>query len=82
MLGKGGFVGETVTFDFADAKVVVTDTNGDLARDVSDVTDGDLVFVQARLAKRTEFAADAEALAAHKLVDQTNPLVEDEASEL
>jgi hypothetical protein len=79
---KGGFVGETVTFDFANAKVVVADTNGDLALDVTDVKDGDLVLVQARLAKRTVFAADAETLAARKLVDKTNPPVEDADSEL
>ena len=56
---KGGFVGQTVTFDFATAKVVVADTNGDLALNVTDVKDGDLVLVQARLAKRTKFAPAA-----------------------
>ena len=56
---KGGFVGQTVAFDFATAKVVVADTNGDLALNVTDVKDGDLVLVQARLAKRTKFAPAA-----------------------
>jgi hypothetical protein len=79
---KGGFVGETITVDLASAKLVVADTNGDGALDVTDVKDGDRVLVQARIAKRTKFAAPAEgetaaAIAARKLVDKTNPPVED-----
>ena len=73
---KGGFVGEVVTFDFASAKVVVADTNGDQALDVTDVKDGDSVLVQARIAKGTAYAEDAEAVVARKLVDKTNPPVE------
>jgi hypothetical protein len=69
---KGGFVGETVTFDFADARVVVADTNGDAKVDLTDVADGDLVLVQARVAKRTKYAADAEPIVARKLVDKTS----------
>jgi hypothetical protein len=76
---KGGFVGEAVTFDLANAKVVAADTNGDQKVDVSDVKDGDVVLVQARVAKRTKHAEDAEAIAARKLVDKTNAPVEDEA---
>jgi ABC-type amino acid transport substrate-binding protein len=75
---KGGFVGEAVTFDFESAKVVVADANADQAMDVSDVADGDLVLVQARAARGTEFAADVEAIVARKLVDQTHPPVEDD----
>ena len=78
---KGGFVGEAVTFDFASAKVVVADTNADLTLDVTDVKNGDRVLVQARLARGTEFAADAEAVVARKLVDKTNPPVEDDETE-
>jgi hypothetical protein len=73
---KGGFVGQVVTFDLASAKVVVADTNGDQALDVTDVKDGDSVLVQARLAKGTTYAEDAEAVVARKLVDKTNPPVE------
>jgi hypothetical protein len=73
---KGGYVGEAVSFDLATAKVVGVDTNGDQKVDVADVTDGDKVLVQARIAKGTEFAAPAageaaEAIVARKLVDQT-----------
>jgi len=77
---KGGFVGEAVTFDFAGAKVVAADTNADLAIDVTDVKDGDSVLVQARLAKGADFAADAEAFVARKLVDKTHPPLEDDAA--
>ena len=76
---KGGFVGQAVTFDLANAKVVAADTNGDQKVDVSDVKDGDVVLVQARAAKRTKYAEDAEAIVARKLVDKTNAPVEDEA---
>ena len=76
---RGGFVGEAVTFDFDGAKAVVADTNGDQTLDVTDVTDGDRVLVQARIARGTEFDADAEALVARKLVDKTHPPLEDDA---
>jgi hypothetical protein len=80
---KGGFVGQTVTFDFASAKVVVADTNADAKLDLADVKDGDLVLVQARMAERTVHAAPAEGetaepIAARKLIDKTNAPVEDE----
>ena len=66
---KGGFVGQTVTFDLSNARVVVADTNGDGQRDVTDVRDGDLVLVQARLAKGTAFAEGAAAIVARRLID-------------
>jgi hypothetical protein len=80
---KGGFVGQAVTFDFASAKVVVADTNADAKLDIADVKDGDLVLVQARLVKRTEYAAPAEGqtaepISARKLIDKTNAPLEDE----
>jgi hypothetical protein len=78
---KGGFVGQAVTFDLANAKVVATDTNADQKVDLSDVKNGDVVLVQARVAKRTKHAEDAEAIAARKLVDKTNRPVEDEGPE-
>ena len=77
---KGGLVGEAVTFDFASAKVVAADTNADQKVDVTDVKDGDVVLVQARVAKRTKHAEDAEAIGARKLVDKTNAPVEDEGA--
>jgi hypothetical protein len=83
---KGGFVGQQVEFDFAGAKVVVADTNADLAVDINDVKDGDSVLVQARILKGTQHAAAAEdgaeaadaVVAARKLVDETNAPVETE----
>jgi hypothetical protein len=78
---KGGFVGQSVTFDFTDAKVRAADTNGDQRVDVTDVKDGDKVLVQARVAKRTQYADVADAIPARKLVDKTNPRVEDDAAE-
>jgi hypothetical protein len=80
---KGGFVGQSVSFDVTSAKVVVADTNGDSQRDVADVKDGDMVLVQARVARKTRYAAPAEgetaeALVARKLIDRTNAPVENE----
>jgi hypothetical protein len=79
---KGGYVGEAITVDLANAKLVVADTNGDGTLDVTDVKDGDRVVVQARIAKGTTFVAPAEgeaaaAVPARKLVDRTNPPVDD-----
>ena len=80
---KGGFVGNAVTFDFASAKLVVADTDASGTVDVADVKDGDAVLVQARLPRRTEYTLPsdeeiAEAIIARKLVDRTNPPVEDD----
>jgi hypothetical protein len=74
---KGGFVGQSVSFDVSSAKVVAADTNGDTTVNVSDVKDGDLVLIQARLPRRTRFAAAAdgattEPIVARKLIDRTN----------
>jgi hypothetical protein len=80
---KGGFVGQDVAFDLAGAKIVVADTNGDGKTDVTDVKDGDKVLVQARVAKRTRYAAPAEgetaaALVARKLVDKASKPADDQ----
>ena len=75
---KGGFVGQTVTFDFADARVVAADTNADQKVDLADVVDGDLVLVQARVARRTKYADDGQAITARKLVDRTNAPSDDD----
>jgi hypothetical protein len=79
---KGGYVGNAVTFDFASAKVVAADTNADQTVNVADVKDGDVVLVKARLPRRTEYVMPsddqiAEAILARKLIDRTNPPVED-----
>jgi hypothetical protein len=79
---KGGFVGQAVTFDFAGARVVVADSNADEKSDLADVRDGDLVLVQARVARGTEYDAPsegttAEPIVARKLIDKTNAPVED-----
>jgi hypothetical protein len=74
---KGGFVGQSVTFDLSGAKVVAADANADAKVDASDVEDGDLVLVQARLPRGTDFAApgdgaSADPIVARKLIDKTN----------
>jgi hypothetical protein len=79
---KGGYVGQDVAFDLAAAKLVVADTNADGAVDVADVKDGDTVLIQARVAKRTKYAAPAEGettapITARKLVDRTNAPTQD-----
>jgi hypothetical protein len=79
---KGGFVDQAVSFDFAGAKVVAADTNGDETVDLTDVQDGDLVRVQARVARRTKYADVAEAIVARKVIDRTHPPADDDSSEL
>ena len=49
--------------------------------DVTDVKDGDVVLVQARVVRRTKYAEDAEAISARKLVDKTSAPVENEGTE-
>jgi hypothetical protein len=67
---KGGFVGTTVAFDLADARIVVADTNSDLTSDLSDVQVGDKVLVKAMLPKKEP---GSQPFDADKLVDQTHP---------
>jgi hypothetical protein len=79
---KGGYVGQSISFDLATAKVVGVDANADQKVDVSDVADGDKVLVQARVAKGTKYAAPAEgetaaAIVARKLIDRTAASTED-----
>jgi len=66
---KGGFVGETVAFDFSDARIVVGDTNGDGQRNIDDVETGDVVLVKARL-PRTD--PGEQPFAAVRLIDKTH----------
>lgn len=65
---KGGFVGQTVTFDLTSARIVVADTNADSARDLNDVAVGDKVLVKAMLPKNDP---GSQPFAAKRLVDQT-----------
>jgi hypothetical protein len=76
---RGGFVGHTVRFDAASARIAAADANADSKIDLSDVKDGDSVLVHARILKGTTYAESptAEPIAARKLVDKTNPPVED-----
>jgi hypothetical protein len=79
---KGGYVGQSVSFDLATAKLVAVDTNADQKVDLGDVADGDNVLVQARVTKGTKYAAPAEgetagAIVARKLIDQTGSPTED-----
>jgi carbohydrate-selective porin OprB len=79
---KGGYVGQSVSFDLATARIVGVDTNADQKVDVADVADGDNVLVQARVAKRTKYVAPAEgetaeAIVARKLIDKTPSGTED-----
>lgn len=67
---KGGFVGQTVSFDLTNARIVVADTNSDEKTDLSDVAAGDKVLVMARL-PRTD--PGSQPFVAKRLVDQTHP---------
>ena len=66
---KGGFVGETVSFDLSTARIVVADTNADGTTDLNDVVTGDTVVVKAMLPKGEP---GSQPFAAKRLVDQTN----------
>jgi hypothetical protein len=76
---RAGLVGQTVELDLSHARVVVRDLNGDGARDLADVQDGDRVLVQARLPKGDP--GDAP-YAARKLVDRARSHDEQDAQEL
>ena len=78
---KGGFVGQSVAFDFTDARLRATDTNGDQQVDLTDAKDGDKVLVQARLARRTKYADVTDPIPARELVDKTQQQVEDRSAE-
>jgi len=51
---KGGYVGTDVTFDLAEAKLKVADTDGVAGVSAADVQVGDTVLVQARLPRGTK----------------------------
>ncbi len=66
---KGGFIGETVTFDFSNARILVGDTNGDGEQNLDDVETGDLVLVKARLPRT---GPGEQPFAAVRLIDKTH----------
>jgi hypothetical protein len=66
---KGGFIGETVSFDLGDARIVVDDTDGDSDRDLDDVQVGDRVLVKAKLPRKEP---GGQPFDAKRLVDQTH----------
>ena len=66
---KAHLVGETVSFDLANARIVVADTNADGVKDVNDVATDDKVVVKARLPKKDP---GEQPFAAKQLVDQTH----------
>ena len=66
---KAGLVGQTVTFDFTGAKVVVRDTNNDGSKTTADIGDGDKVVVKARLPRKDP---GTQPFKAKMLVDQSS----------
>jgi hypothetical protein len=66
---KGGYAGNTVTFDFSGARIVVADANADGQRNLDDVAVGDWVLVKARL-PRTD--PGSEPFEAKRLIDKTS----------
>ena len=71
---KGGMIGQTLAFDLTAAKLRAADADADGSVTVADLVEGDKVVVKARL-PRTEPGEGP--YAAHKLVDQTHPAVEE-----
>lgn len=69
-------VGQTVTFDVSQARIVVADTNGDGQRNLADVAVGDSVVVHARVTKG-ETLDPSTTIAAGRLVDQGPPSTSD-----
>ena len=72
-------VTQSIQFDLAAARVQVADTNADGSATVADVTVGDAVKIQARLAQNVDLTAGPHA--ARKLVDLTAPPVDDDGDD-
>ena len=67
---KGGYVGQDVTFDLSEAKLVVADTDGVPGITAADVQVGDKVLVQARLPRGTKAPVAEEAPVAEDSVEE------------
>jgi hypothetical protein len=65
---RAGFVGQTLAFDLAAARVRVADVNGDGMRDAADLQHGDLVVVKAYAPRR---GPGAGRFVAHHVVDES-----------
>lgn len=66
---KAGLIGQTVTFDLTNARVVVADTNKDGSKTAADISDGDKVVVKARLPRKDP---GTQPFKAKMLVDQSH----------
>lgn len=66
---KAELVGTSVTFDLADARIVVADSNADGTANADDVASGDRVVVKARLSRKDP---GDQPYVAKQLVDQTH----------
>ena len=75
---RAQWVGENVEFDLRTAKLVVADTNDDQKVDLDDIKAGDKVVVQLKLPR----VLGDSPLVARKVIDQTNPPVEESADEV
>ncbi len=75
---RAGLVGKEVSFDFSQAKLVVADTNGDDQVTLADLQAGDKLVVQLKLPR----ALGSGRHVARKVVDQTNPPVEEDETEV
>lgn len=68
-VARAELVGTSVAFDFASAKIVTSDSNGDGVKTIEDVAAGDQVLVKAKLPKSDPGAAP---YVAKHLVDKTH----------
>jgi len=76
---KGGYVGQDVTFDLSEAKLVVADTDGVPGITVDDVQAGDVVLVQARLPRGTKAPVAEETTEETTATESTDDPVAEEA---
>lgn len=75
---RAGLVKNDLAIDLTKAKLVVADTNADQQVNLDDLKAGDKVVVQLRLPR----VLGETALVARKVIDQTNPPVDDDATEV
>lgn len=73
---RSGLIGQTVVFDASTARIKVADVNTDGSVNLSDLVIEDAVLLQARLPRALPLTPP---LKAWKVVDKTNPPVDDPA---